>query len=94
MKYKAKIIMGLALALAAIAVVIDHTRHRVPAPDAAPDAPSAPGYGGGADPAAALAGLVGQPPTMLVDGRSPRDTGANLTIVRLRHIGPAYIFQP
>ncbi len=61
MKYKAKIIMGLALALAAIAVAMDHARHRVPASDAAPEeapgAPSAPGYGGGADPATALAGL-------------------------------------
>lgn len=38
MKHKAKIIMGLALGLAAILVTIDHTRHRLPAPTVTPDA--------------------------------------------------------
>jgi hypothetical protein len=32
MKVRARIIMGSALGLAAIAVAIDHTRHRVPLP--------------------------------------------------------------
>jgi hypothetical protein len=38
MKRRARIIMGSALGLAAIAVAIDHTRHRVPLPVATQDA--------------------------------------------------------
>jgi len=78
MKSKAKIIMGLAFALAAIAVAIDHASHRMRAPaetpgaPSAPSAPSAPGYGG---PTAALAGLVGRPRTLLPAGRSPEEHG-------------------
>jgi len=78
MKSKAKIIMGLAFALAAIAVAIDHASHRMRAPaetPGAPSAPSAPGYGGAAHPTAALAGLVGRPRTLLLDGRSPEEYG-------------------
>ena len=37
MKYKAKIIMGSALGLAAIAVTLDHTRYRVPVPTVIPE---------------------------------------------------------
>jgi len=81
MKSKAKIIMGLAFALAAIAVAIDHASHRMRAPaetpgaPSAPSAPSAPGYGGAAHPTAALAGLVGRPRTLLPAGRSPEEHG-------------------
>lgn len=37
MKRRARIIMGSAIGIAAIAVAIDHTRHRVPLPVAAQD---------------------------------------------------------
>jgi len=75
MKSKAKIIMGLAFALAAIAVAIDHASHRMRAPAETPGAPSAPGYGGAAHPTATLAGLVGRPRTLLPAGRSPEEHG-------------------
>lgn len=38
MKRRARIIMGSAIGLAALAAAIDHTRHRVPAPAAAQEA--------------------------------------------------------
>jgi hypothetical protein len=55
MRRRARLIMGSALSLAAVAVAIDHTRHRVPSPAAAQEA------AGDAVAAEAPCGLGGAP---------------------------------